>query len=388
MTRWTIRLIERRARVVRLPAADARYLTRHFPTILDVTPGFDRGTFRLTPRGYVGFLATPARRIVIEPKVPWPAVLVLLGLEDVSPQAGTPADPEVGLFAILATELAARLTALTRTGLVAGYREEDSDSSFLRGRLRTADRMRAAARRSTPARFPVTADAFDLDTPWNRVPKAVGVALLASPELSPSVRAALAAGLVPFESVPAVRPTEEEFAAADREPRASAYRPVLDLCRLLHSGLKEADHGAGGGAFLVDLGRAFEVYLSRGLVPRIDGRPGWSADIQPRLPLGEAALFQPDLLVRRRGEPWAVLDAKWKTPRPEPADLHQVLAYAALSGARRAALVYPGRRFARRELVTTPGGVRLTHFRIDVCGPPDSRAASLERLVRTVLGWR
>ena len=54
----TITLTERRSAVRRLPRADADDLARHFRHVVDVTPTFDRGVYRLTARGYVGTFRT------------------------------------------------------------------------------------------------------------------------------------------------------------------------------------------------------------------------------------------------------------------------------------------------------------------------------------------
>jgi 5-methylcytosine-specific restriction enzyme subunit McrC len=130
---------------------------------------------------------------------------------------------------------------------------------------------------------------------------------------------------------------------------------------------------------LIDLSRAFEEFLARGFG---FGGP-WSVDVQPRYPLGPVEL-QPDFVVRRRGVARAVLDAKWKSLKagPEADDVHQVLAYAAITGADRVGLVYPGKRFGHSSF--TAGGVRVSLFRVQVVGPTAVCAASVRRLVKAV----
>ena len=88
--------------------------------------------------------------------------------------------------------------------------------------------------------------------------------------------------------------------------------------------------------------------------------------------------------MRRKGVVRAVLDAKWKTlaAGPDAADVHQALAYAAITGAERVGLVYPGKRFGCRTFAAA--GVRLTLFRVQVVGPLGECAASLRRLARAV----
>ena len=176
MTRRTIPLTERRTRPARLPRDEAVFLMAHARHVIDVAPTAERGVYRLTPRGYVGFLDGPTVRYTIGPKIPWPNLCLLLGL---APEAsGAAVEPDGGLLAVLATAFVERLEAVTRAGLVAGYGERSTVSPFLRGKLRTADQMRDAAGRAFPGQFHIDEPVFDLVTPWNRVPKATATALL------------------------------------------------------------------------------------------------------------------------------------------------------------------------------------------------------------------
>lgn len=384
MSRRIVKLVERRSRELRLPRPEVDYLRAHACGVIDVQPGFAAGSYRLTPRGYVGFLDGPTVRFEIRPKLPWPNLRMLLGLaDDDTAPAGEPAAPSGELLAVHARELARQLDAVSRAGLVRGYHEADHESPYLRGRLRTADQLRDAAARAFPDHFHVTESVFDLDTPWNRIPKAVGTALLAHPDLPPAVRAELTAALAAFEGVTVGPVGEADFDAVAREPRAAAYTGLIALCRTLRDGLAAADLLAGGvGAFLIDLGRAFEAYLTRGVRDVLARRRDWSVEAQPRFALGtvrsEPVVLHPDLVIRRAGVVRAVLDAKWKRPGPAPADLHQVLAYAALTGAPHVGLVYPGRRTARHELAA--GGVRVSLFRVQVVGPTAACRTAVVRL--------
>ena len=386
MTRRTVRLVERRTRQVELPRAEVDFLLAHARHVIDVQPG-SAGAYRLTPRGFVGFLDGPGVRFDIRPKLPWPNLLMILGLDAAAPSGGAAIDPSAELLTVLTRELAARLDALGRGGFVGGYRDEDRESPFLRGRLRTADHLRDAAARAFPDHFHVTESVFDLDTPWNRIPKAVAAALLARPDVHASARAALAAAVRPLEAVSAGPLTDADFDAAAREPRAAGYNATLALCRLIRDGLNPAAPlEPGRGAFLLDLGRAFEEYLTATLADHLGNRSGWTVEPQARFVLGsvrgEAVVLQPDVVVRRGPAVRMVLDAKWKRPGPDAADLHQILAYAAVAGAARAALVYPGRRSARHDL--TAGGVRVSLVQLQVAGPVEECREAAARLARFV----
>jgi 5-methylcytosine-specific restriction enzyme subunit McrC len=184
--------------------------------------------------------------------------------------------------------------------------------------------------------------------------------------------------------LPSEPATDADFVAALAEPRTAGYRGLLDVCRVLLNGLACADPlGTGGGAFLVDLGRAFERYLAAALEREFEARPGWQVEAQPAFALGRVEL-RPDILVRKDGVPRAVLDAKWKTATLDPTDLHQILAYATLTGASRVALVYPGRYDERAHFSTPDGRVRVSVYRLRVVGTTDELAESVTKLVRSV----
>lgn len=382
MTRRTIALVERRTRVVKLPRAEVDFLLGHARNVIEVTPTFEKRVYRLTARGHVGFIDGPSVRYAVSPKIPWPNVCMLLGANPKT--AGDETEPEGGLLATLATEFADRLDAVVRVGLVAGHGEEQNVSRFLRGRLRAAEQMRDAAARAFPDRFHVDEPVFDLHTPWNCVPKATASALLRRGGLPEAVRRRIESAAVPLAVVPDVPATDTDFAAAYAEPRAVAYRPLLDICRLILDGLKAANPlGTDAGACLVDLGRAFEKYLAVGLQRAFTERPGWTVEAHPTFSLGETDL-QPDLLIRKDGTTRAVLDAKWKAADPEAADLHQVLAYATLTGADHVGLVYPGVKDARGQLTTPDGRVRVSVMRLRVIGSAGKLARSVSWLAGTL----
>ncbi len=381
MTRRTIVLVERRTREVRLHPADAAFLRDRFRSVVDVNPGAGADRYRLTARGVVGTLDAPHARLTIRPKLPWPNLRVLLGLDPTGFAAGETHDPTTDLLAVLAIEFAARLREVSGTALVRGYREADRTAAYLRGRLRTADQLRDAEMSAFPTVFHVTESAFDLDVPWNQIPKAIADALTNHSGLPTPVRADVAAAAAPLADVTPTGPTDEQFAAAAREPRACAYTSLLALCRTLRDGLAAADGASGSGAFLIDLGRAFERYLAAGLADQLATHSGWAVEAHPGFAVGDTVL-RPDGLLRHRGDARWVLDAKWKRPGPDPADLHQVLAYAAVCGVRRVGLVYPGSRFTCRTLRAGPVSVALV--RLPIAGPVGRLAGGVAKLGRLV----
>ena len=376
-----IQLVERRTRLVRLPRGDVAFLLEHARHLVEVVPAFKRGMYRVTPRGYVGWFDTPTRRFAISPKIPWPNVQMLLGVAHA--EAGE-IEPDAGLLNVLAREFASQLRAVTQIGLVSGYHDHDTVSPFLRGKFRVAEQLRDAAARAFPDRFHITESVFDLDTPWNRIPRAIADSLLTNPTLGERTRIELRDAVLSLDSVPVAAITETDFAAAEGEPRAGHYRQLLERCRTLHDGIAAARlTDAGRGGFLVDMGRAFERWLERGITDEFATRPSWLVEVQQEFPVGPTVL-QPDLVLRRRDVAWVVLDAKWKAPGtiPDAADLHQILAYAAITGARHVGLVYPGRRFARRSFQVPGSDITVSLLRVRVIGSVEECRHSMEQLGR------
>jgi len=383
MSRPTIQLVERRTRQIQLPRGDVAFLLTHARHVVEIVPAFKRGVYRITPRGYVGWFDSPTRRFAIGPKIPWPNVQMLLGVPHAS--AGD-VQPDAGLLNALAREFASQLRAVSRIGLVAGYHDQDRISPFLRGKFRVAEQLRDAAARAFPDRFHITESVLDLDTPWNRIPRAVAEKLLANRNLGEHARIELRDATISLDGVPVAPIADADFAVAEVEPRASHYRPLLDLCRTLHDGFATARLGEGGsGAFLVDMGRAFERWLERGLTDELATRPNWRVEPQREFPVGPTVL-QPDIVIRRRMKPLAVLDAKWKAPGliPDASDLHQILAYAAVTGAKHVGLVYPGRRFARRSFRVPGSDITVSLLRVQVIGSVEEGRRSVKQLVRFV----
>jgi 5-methylcytosine-specific restriction enzyme subunit McrC len=377
VNRRGVKLTERKSRPVKLRRAEANFLLTHARHIIDIGPATEPRTDHLTPRGYVGFFDGPSVRYAIGPKIPWPNLRMLLGF---SPESGgEPVEAEGGLLAVLAEEFASRFEAVTRTGLVAGYGTARSVAPFLRGKLRTADQLRDAAAGAFPDRFHVEEPVFDLYTPWHRIPKATACALLRR-GLPRPIRKRIESVTAPLAVVPEEPVLESDYAATAAEPRAAGYLPLLEVCRLILHGLTSADPlGNGESAFLIDLGRVFERYLFTTLQQALANEPAWRVEAHRPFAIGPAEL-QPDMLIRRDGAPAVVLDAKWKTDTTDATDLHQILAYATITGAARVGLVYPGRKDDKASFLTPDGRVTVSLYRVRVVGTAEELAASVAKL--------
>jgi 5-methylcytosine-specific restriction enzyme subunit McrC len=377
-------LTERRTVVRRLRRSDVDDLVRHFRHVVEVTPTLGRGRYRLTARGYVGRFRTANATWQIRPKLPWESIPWLAGLHT------SPSGPTVGDADTLADILASRLAELIReraeAGLLRDYSERQTTEAAVRGRIDLPRQLRDAAR--APGLFHLVADEFTPDVVWNRLPKAAACRLLEQPALGPEARAKLTTAADALEGVSAAVPSAAELERLRYDPRTEPYRPLVEFCRHV-LGLADQPAGASGASFLINLEHLFQSHVSRLLTPV----PGWAIASQPAVVLsgcGKAVPLElrPDLVVHDpQGRPASVWDVKWKAlaaAGPHPADVHQILGYAAALGLRNCGLVYPGRRSAVETYTASGSGVSLRVVRLRLVGPLELRERSAARLARLV----
>ena len=120
-------------------------------------------------------------------------------------------------------------------------------------------------------------DDFTADVPCNQRPRRRPERLLASSLLGGRVREMLIQALRGFEEVATAPLTPDVFAAAEADRLAEGYRPLLDLCRLLADALGPSDVAGitPCPAFLLDMERVFERYVTRGMTEAFADR--WTA---------------------------------------------------------------------------------------------------------------
>jgi 5-methylcytosine-specific restriction enzyme subunit McrC len=388
----TLTLTERVAAVCRLTAADVDFLLAHHRAHLDLVPAGRRHRYRLTPAGVVGVIVAPACRLVLLPKIPLRNVFFLLDPDVPAPPEADVVTPVAGteVLAFLAGQLAQRLSERAAAGLHRAYAERADQGPYLLGRLDLPAQLREGPGRKDQLHY--SHDDFSADVPCNQVPRAVGELLLASPLLGEEVRAGLRRALAGFDTVRSVPLTPPLLEAGAPERWPAEYRSLLELCRLLAEGLApgSATGATPAPAFLLDMERVFERYLTRGVLAAFAAGPQ-AVSVQQAHVVNEPVAGQPDVHVRpdvtidRQGRPVLVVDAKWKRlPRAAvvTADLYQVLAYCTALGVGRAVLVYPGRRERVWDYTFVHGDVRVTLRTLNVAGSRERCTRALRRLGR------
>src|SRR5579884_36778 len=307
--------------------------------------------------------------------------------DDVSPEPGTEA------FNFLAARFAQLLGECIRAGLHRGYVERHQSGAFLQGRLDVAAQVRTGTSRKD--RLHCTYEEFTADVPYNQVLKATALLLLHSPLLHDRVAAQVHQLLPALEGITTVPLLADRFCELLPTRLTAAYRQLLELCRLLFDGLAAGKESGAVvcPAFLLDMERVFERYVSEGVREAFGNHPRYSVAMQPLhsvappKPAQPDLQIRPDMLVSLDGQPVAVLDAKWKklsTGALRPADVYQVLAYAAILGVSRAILVYPGRRNRRWQYPFDRTGSRLEVYTLRVTGSPRACQRSLRDLGNTL----
>ena len=372
-----IRLIERRARVCRLRRIDVDYLLAHHRPHVDVEFMAGRHLYRVTPRGFAGVILTPNYRLILQSKIDLPDLLFLLDPDDeISIRPGFAGDLSAHLLDLFAAQLARLMAERSAAGLKRGYAEQAEAAAFLKGQLDLPAQMRAAGaarREHLHCRF----DELTTDILPNRLVKTTAARVVNSPLLAEHLRRELQHALAGFAEV-ALGPTApESFNHALSDPFTADYRPLLELCQLLCHAV--APNGLAGQRtapfFLLDLERLFERYVARNLPQFFAGSP-YRVEVQPRvllhepIPLRPELRLRPDIVLRQDDRAIAVVDSKWKRLRngPEPADLHQILAYAAALNCPHVVLAYPGRRSRSWTYALSAAPLRLTMQTICVSG--------------------
>jgi 5-methylcytosine-specific restriction enzyme subunit McrC len=397
----TFRLTERTAADCPLAPDDVDFLLAAHRSHLRLVPTRQRDVFTLTPGGYVGTIVAPHCRLLVRPKIPVRNVFYLLDPDGSVPvtEDRTTTAPGADLLDFLAGHLARLLAERAARGLHRAYVERSQHGPFLQGRLDLPAQLRDAHGRKD--RVHCRHEDFTADVPCNQVPRATAELVLRSPLLGEPARLTLRRALTPFADVSPVPLGPDSFAVAAADRLTEAYRPLLELCRLLAESLSPAEAAGGNAcpAFLLDLERVFERYLTVHCVSAWEGR-GEAVSVQrlfclhlragvvsPRRETQPEMSMRPDLTLDRGGWPALVVDAKWKRlPKGAliTADVYQVLAYCAALGVERAALVYPGRRCRRWEYRFEHSPVRLEVHTLRVVGSREACLAAAKRLAHAL----
>ncbi|MFN8500089.1 MAG: hypothetical protein U0641_19725 [Anaerolineae bacterium] len=359
--------------------------------LLDVAPGWATGTYSLTTRSLVGHAALPARRVVVQPKVPLRNVFAMLtqvtGQVKTAPDV-TALDAGEPILAGIADLYARTLDELLAHGGVRAWTDVTDESPFVRGRL-----LLGATLRQPPTRrhLPVMRRSeWSANTLVNQLLKQAARALLGL-DLPADTRPRLARAMSTLADVADTDHGPDTFDSVPLTRQNAEARPALLLARWVSLGcapsLAPGPHPFP--AFRLDMARLFEEFVAAVLKETL-ATAGLSVAVQPLLPLDEAGEvpLRPDVVVYDRRAPRLALDTKYKLPGPpRPDDLYQILAYCHALGAPVGGLVFPAATTAP-PLVVRHTGVTVYALGVDLGAPPDRfplACAALTEAVRTLL---
>lgn len=391
----TYLLTERIPADCRLSAADVAFLSRRHRAHIRLSPSNKRGHLRLTPTGHVGTIVAPRCRLVIRPKIPLANLFHLLDPESSVLTAADRSTPSAAdeILDFLASRLARLLAERSAAGLHRAYTERAETGPFLHGRLDVPAQANDIAGRKD--RLHSRYEDFTADLPCNQVPRATAEMMLRSLMLRETTRARLRQSLTGFSDVQSVPLDCDTFRAPGIDAGGEAYRPLRALCRLLVDSLAPGETAGPvpGPAFLLEMERVFERYVTAGVVGAFEGQTKSTVAEQPFLLAADSIPRQPDfhvrpdILIHHEGRPVLLLDMKWKKgPRPAlvTPDIYQVLAYCTALGVNRAVLVYPGHCDRCWTYPLTGSAVVVEVRTLRVIGSTQDCAESLSCLVSAV----
>jgi 5-methylcytosine-specific restriction endonuclease McrBC regulatory subunit McrC len=382
----TLMLTERQATRCSLSGVDLDFLLANHAKHLQIVPTHDNGVFVLRPTRLVGLIVAPTCRLVIRPKLPLRSFAFLLDADDdFQHYPGSAREFEV------LDILTRRLIRLLGERLAAGLHQSDVELSdeglFLQGRLDVGAQLREEPRRD---RLHSLRQEQTRDVPCNQLVRSTLEMLGKTTMVSEVARASLLLAVAALAGISPIALTAELFCRVLADPAIISYRPLLELCQLVFESLKVAGTvGTANGAFLIDLERLFERYITRGIQNGFLGS-AFRVEEQLLFRLAESTVqLRPDVLVRGGEEARLVIDAKWKRLRPgavHPRDLYQLLAYGSVIGAQRLALIYPGQRDTCYgfQLVA---GVEVRIYLLRVTAGRKACIRSQQRLGRSLRRW-
>jgi 5-methylcytosine-specific restriction enzyme subunit McrC len=356
--------------------------------IVTAAPALQDGWWTVGPNGKVGVARVAGIEIWVEPKVSIRRLFFLLGYASdhrVWRDEDLGLTEERNLLAAIATAFARQADKATQQGLLQGYRVEETASTVLRGRLRTADQLKRRFGLAIP--LEVRFDEYGVDIPENQLLRGAAERLLSLPEINTVTRRAL---LRLMRATADVTSLSRGVALPVWQPsRLNArYQLALHLAAVVLRGgsVEQAGGVVQVNGFMLDMAQVFESFLACALGNALR-RQGGHCKAQDRWHLDEAESvpMRPDLVWYRSGSatPAAVIDAKYKAEKPSGypnADLYQMLAYCTVSGLRHGHLVYAKGNEPEAQHRVLGTAVEIAQHALDLDASPEALLHQVEEL--------
>lgn len=359
--------------------------------VCDVVADEDGG-WRAARVRRVGVVRVGDVQVRIDPKLPIPHLLVLLGFDDGSAAWGlddVTADGAAPLTDALARAFTRLLARATRQGLLRDYREVQEASQVVRGRWDITRQI--ATRQGAVLPIELTVDEFDVDTPPNRMLLSAALLMLRVEGVSPDAARALRSLLPRFDGVTALPPGAPPPSWSPRRTETRLV-PAIRLARLIlgRDGVTTRAGAHGGIGFLITMSSLFEDFVERSLtLAAREHDLQIKAQMHGWLDAGSTVLIKPDVVVLRQGRAVAVVDAKYKVEQPSGfpnADIYQAVAYAQHHGLQEAHLLYARGEVEQQQLVIPSAGVRVHRWAVDLEAPREALLRQMSRMLVVMVG--
>jgi 5-methylcytosine-specific restriction enzyme subunit McrC len=350
----------------------------------------ERGTYFVKDKqrpGVVGSVRVgtgdDAVEVRIKPKVPIKRLMFLIGYTRKPIDQIDWSDDEVdvgeaeGLLPAVAHAYARAAERGLRYGLLAGYREIETDATVMRGRIRETQQVREHY--SFPLPIEVRYDDYTVDIPENQILLAATDRLLRLPDVSAPTRASLRVIRARMAAVSVLK-ASSVLPSWQRTRLNAHWHTALDLAELI---LRGRSYELGDGislradGLILQAWRIFEDFVTSALKAELDrlGCTCYQQDTRHYLTTLNRYRLEPDLVCDRpgpdgRNAPFTVIDAKYKLDGPERSDMHQVVTYCAALGLERGYVISPRTPTCRRIHKIRDSGITIVEQYLDLDVPP------------------
>ena len=330
-----------------LSLEQASALSARFARQLTVGWNWHLQAWELTAKQYVGVIVLNDLRIVIEPKVGLQNLFYMLTFaHDLAIFRRESVQLAVGddLFEFIVVIFLRQVEQLVQRGIHRAYVTEEDNLTSLRGRLILADHLQRNALHVQ--RFYQRISEYTADVLENRILRHTLDLLGRLEYTDPNLRLQIRRVASAFADV---RPAPVTPADCDRVIYTrlnAAYQTRINLARLLmqHLSLEGRAGSTEFAAYLLDMNKVFELFVARFLSNHFADHPSIRVEVQPDIWLDtdQQEKGVPDIVLRRDGVRYLVLDTKYKRfwGKPDNADRNQMVTYCHTLGLPRGILIY------------------------------------------------
>ncbi|WP_020473301.1 McrC family protein [Zavarzinella formosa] len=360
-------------------------------SLFEFRPMITPGKFRIIAGGRIGVWESPSLKVLVEPKIRDVNLLAMIDPDSPIHSHGAEPEhrPEESFLGLLAVRLGRLMVAHARRGLRQGYSAISEESAFLRGKLDIPAQLRE--HHPAASAFHIEHDCLTRDILVNQIPKALAAQIADRFSASTEAGGCLSDAITSYAGVSAEGlDLRRAFDELDRASPDASEKELIDLARLIWEGFdpRETSDKHHTSLQMLDLHLVFERYVADGLMRSLRE---FDVQSQRSIVIAEAShrpaelTARPDVLITNAGQPWLVLDTKWKTFVGAPAadDLQQIIAYLHVTKSPFGMLVYPGTRHDFNEFAINGGGVLILQ-QIQVTGTCGECRDSLNRLAHEI----